>query len=58
VETSNSTSSSEEEEGQNSVLDEIAEMERFDQVPFDNENGIDYMSDDSLQEPILVVNIY
>jgi hypothetical protein len=38
-----------EEEGENSILEEIAEMERLEQVPFDDEKGIDYiMSDGSL----------
>jgi hypothetical protein len=42
------SSGSSEEEGEHSILDEIAEMEPFEQAHFDDEKGIDYMSDDSL----------
>ena len=33
----------EEEKGQNSLLDEIQEMDRLEMVPFDDVEGIDYM---------------
>jgi hypothetical protein len=47
VENPDLSSSSKEQEGENSILDKIAEMERLKQVPFDDEKGFNYMHDDS-----------
>ncbi len=52
------SSSSKEQEGENSIFDEFAVVERPKQVPFDNEKGINYTSNNAPYAQILVANLY
>ena len=48
VENPDTSASSEDENGRDSESDEISKMELLEQVPFDYENEVNYMSDKEL----------